>query len=389
MEKDIYTLLNEVSTDTSSYPEEELTEAQLQKFRTNIKKKVGKKRHGVVYSVLAAAACAAFVAAVMYLKPIEERMRASGVTGTNTLSAMLGVNQKLEEYVLYPDETKRIKDGAVTLNAVAVDEGRLVVYTTQIFEGEEKVPQYSEGSWGRNYNSLFETTDCYTSVIKEQEDSYRYDWEVVEGGALVQKLFVNGEEFICDVTADYRAIEDGVIQDIAKYHFPANSLEFPAEIRIELYKDAENAEPETFFEFELTEEMVIPNIKEVDVNKTLRLPDGKEVKVTRFVYNALGMWIYVEYDQDRANWMYKEIFLDGKKKEGYASAYFREIPISQTESVMIARETGSYNTIPLIDSLEFKVSVWYWREKEEKSEWITLEEELVIPLKSANGDGYE
>lgn len=379
MEKDIYTLLNEVSTDTSAYQEEELTEAELQKFRTNIQKKVGKKKRRIVYPVLAVAACAAVVVAAVYLRPMEEEMRASGAAGTNTLSAMLGVDRELEKYVLHPDETKRIDGGSVTLNTAAVDEGQLVVYTTQIFGGEEKVPRYSDGGWGRNYDSAFESTDCYTLAIEEVTEEK--SWDVVEGGALVQKLYINGEEFKCDVTGNYRASENGVIQDIAQYNFPVNSLEFPADVRIELYKNAKNSKPETAFEFELTEEMVVPNLKEVDVNQTLRLPDGQEIKVTKFVYNSLGMRIYAEYSEERWNADYKEITLIGKKKEGDASAWFRESPISKTESVMVPMDNSAYDVVPIMDSLEFNVDVLYWKHKEKKSEWIHLEDELVIPLR--------
>ena len=383
MKKDIYNLLNDVSTDTSAYPEETLTEAELQKYRANLRKRIGKRRHRGIYTVLAMAACAALVIGAICLRPMKEWLRASTNKKANTLSAMLGVEPEQEEYTMYLNETKRIDGGSISLNAVAVDEGQMVVYTTQTFEGEEKIPRYSDGNWGRNYKAAFETTGRNTSLFKRVPDGkkpYNFDWEVIEGGVLVQKLYVNGEEFRCDVTGENNASENGVLQDIAWYNFPEGALPFPADIRIEFYKDAGDPKPETSFTFTLTEEMLVPKMKEVEINQILRLPDGQEVKVTKFVYNALGTRIYAEYAEDRWDADYKVLCFQSEQKKGYPCTFYDEYPIAATQSVFKNDRYATCGQIPELKEWIFDVDVLYYNYKEKKTDIMRMEEKLVIPL---------
>lgn len=385
MKKNIYMLMNEVSTKTSAYPEIELTEAELQKYRMNLKNRLGKKRWKAVFATLAFAACAALMATLVYFKPIEQRMRASTGTVTYSLSAMLGVSSELEEHVLHIGETQRMDGLTVTLNTVAADDEQLIIYTTQVFEDTEKVPRLSTVSWGRGYDQGFEGTSSLLAVpVKSGTAEYpRYeDWLYTDDCVPIQRVWINGEELRCDVTGEGTALQKGVLQDVVQYNFPVSELVYPAEVRVEVYSDGSQKKPGAVFEFTLDEDSMISNEKDVQLNTTLQLPDGEELTVKRFTYNPLGMKIFAEY---KNNWNHFKddgwhFSLRSREAEGHTQ-YFMEYPLTDKEVVFIPMDSNMHEDVARFDEWELEAAIYRSVEGQEGPDREKLDDVIKIPLK--------
>lgn len=385
MKKNIYMLLNDVSTDTASYPDTKLTEAELQRYRQNLKKRMGNKRRKIVYTALALAACAALAVTLVYFRPMEQRMRASTSTVTYSLSAMLGISGGLEEQVLHISEIQRLQDLSVTLNTVAADEEQLVVYTTQVFDDAGKVPRLSMASWGRAYNDGFKETGSNLAVPVKTGTSERpqyKEWQYEDDCIPVQRVWINGEELKCDVTGEGTATQKGVIQDVARYNFPVSELTFPAEVKVEVYRDIKQEHPGAVFEFTLEEDMIIPNEKDIQMDTLLELPDGETLTIKRFTYNSLGMKIFAEY---KNTWRHLEedgwwIALRSREVNGHTE-FFEEYPISDKEVVFIPLTGNMLAEVGTFDEWELEAAVYKRVEGQEGPSREKLDTVVTIPLK--------
>lgn len=352
--KNIYMLLNEISTETSKYSNTDLSEAELKIYRTQIRKRFRKKRKRTVYAVLAFAACMALAVGMIFLRPVKQRMSASMRTGIYTMSSMRGVSSEMEDYALHIDKSREIAAGAVTLNSAAIDDGQIMIYSTYVLDQAKLAPRLSNGSWGRDYDGSFEETESWLFVPENRPTKMNpFYLEYVEGQAkpYVQKLFLNGEELICDVTAEVYASEDGILQDTAQYNFDTTKLEFPVQVRLEVYPAEELKRPEAEFEFLLEKEMVVPNEKDIKLNQTIELIDGNQIEITRFVYNAMGMRFYARYPDGKPE--YRPHYLESIEQEK-GIAVFHETMISDTESIFTAKGSMMYSAVKRLTQWEFK-----------------------------------
>ncbi len=353
--KNIYMLLNEISTDTSKYPDTDFSEEELNKYRMKIRKKFGKRRKRAIYAMVSLAACTALVAGALYFRPVQQRMSASMRTGIYTMSSMLGVSGDLEDYALHIDKSREIAAGAVTLNSVAVDDGQIMIYSTYVYDRPDLAPRLSTGNWGRDYDGSFEETASWLFVPEKRPTKMNpFNLEYVEDQAkpYVQKLFLNDEELICDVTAEVYASEDGILQDTAQYNFDTTKLEFPVQARLEVYPAEESERPEAEFEFILEKDMVVPNEKDIMLNQTIELIDGNQIEITRFVYNALGMRFYARYlGQEPEN---RPHYLESVEQENGIEV-FHETMVSDTESIFTAVRGGNmYSAVKRFTQWELK-----------------------------------
>lgn len=397
MKKNIYMLLNDVSTDTSGYPDTELDEAQMRKYRANLKKRIGKKRRNGVCAALAGAACVILAAGLVLSRPVKERMRASADKGKFSISSLVGVGAGLEQLSLHVDQTRRLSEGYVTLNTVAIDEGEILIYSTYVLDDAESAPRLSNGRWGRDYDSPFRSVLGYLCVpILRPTDMnpYYLDWEYEDEPIYVQKMFVNGKEVVCDITADMFADEKGVIQEAVQYNFHTDTLEYPAQVRLELYRysddlftnDAEKAAalpeigPEATFEFTLSQDMIIEYEKDVALSETVTLPDGQKLELTRFVYSAAGMRFYgkIEPEFDRSE--YPIITIQSVEQMG-VTGWFDMVPISDTEVIFTpGRSNSIYSLLPEFEEWEIEVAVYQKNKETDEYERKALNQKIQIPL---------
>lgn len=383
MKKNIYMLLNDVSTDTSGYPDTELTEAELKKYRENMRKKIGKKRRKVVYTAVAFAACLVLIATLIYFRPMQQQMRASTGSITNTLSAMLGVPNDLEEHVLHIEKAQRMEDMTVTLNTVAADEGELIVYTTQVFDDAEAIPRFSEGYWSREYDAQFDGTTSFLSIpvqtMAGENPGYR-NWNYEDRCIPVQRLYINGEERNCSVTGEGTVLQKGVMRDVARYNLPISDLTFPADVKIEIYRNAQQDQPGAVFEFTLEENMVIPDIKDVPLDYTVELPNGEQITITRFTYSVSGMKVFGTYKEGRSlEENAPRVLLSSKEVEGITQ-FFKEVFISEKESVFLPDGNVMYERVATLDKWELEVNAYYYSEDEGMVRRQRPDTVITIPL---------
>ncbi|XCP86743.1 DUF4179 domain-containing protein [Roseburia hominis] len=399
MKKNIYMLLNDVSTDTSGYSDTELDEAQLRKYRGNLRKQLGRKKRKRIYAALMAAACVMLVAGLMVLRPLKQRMRASAARGKFSISSLVGTSARLNQMALHIDKTLRIEDGYVTLNAAAIDDGHILIYSTYVFDDAEAVPRLSNGDWGRDYDSPFRCMSGILSVPVTDSmnmNPYHLDWDYKDEPVYVQRMFINGEEICCDITAETYADEKGVVQDCAQYNFHTDTLDYPAQVRIEVYRysqqlftsDAKKAEtlaeiePSAAFEFTFTKDMIVENEKDIPLNETIILPDGQELYITRFVYNAMGMRLYGRFPKK-----FDEEHLSGRiclesVEQMAKSDIFYMIQISDTEVFFTPVASNfMYSVVPKLKQWEFKVVVYQWNGDRTERDRIVLPDRFTIPLK--------
>ncbi len=379
--KNIYMLLNEISTDTSRYSDTEFSEADLQKYRTQIRKRFRKKRKRAAYAVLAFAACLVLAVGIMVSRPAKQRMSASMRTGIYTMCSMLGVSGDLEDYALHIDKSREIAAGAVTLNSVAMDDGQIMIYSTYVYDRSDLAPRLSTGSWGRAYDDSFEETVSWLSVPEKRPkkmNPFYLEYVDAQVQPYVQKLYLDGEELICDVTAEIYASEDGILQETVQYNFDTTKLEFPVQAKLEIYSAENTADPEAAFEFILEKDMVVPNIKDVSMEEAIELLDGKQLVITRFVYNAMGMRFYARYPEGVPTERVRHC-LESIEQE-YGFEIFHETMISDTESVFTTTSGTMYSAVRGMEQWEFKFVTWLPFAEDGQRQKVMSDRIITVPL---------
>lgn len=379
MKKDIFTLLNMVSTDVSAYEKKEVTEEELDRYKRSIKRRIGKKRSQRTCTILAVAACLLLVLTVAYFRPMQEKMRASSEKVTYSLSSMLGVPSGLEDHVLHVGESKRLGNATVRLNTVAADRGQLVVYTTVVYDDALTVPKYSYGQWERKYDEVFEETKGMVLLAEAQnkdDQSFEIQYTGREIKPFIQKIYLNEKELKCTVVSDLKANQGGVLQDVAHYNLAMEELMFPLRVRIEILEDVKQKVPEATFEVTLTEENVIADIKTVPLEQNVVLPNDDAITFSEFQYTPLGMRIYANHKTGRK----EETIQTTLRAQDYKGREqnFREIPLSENESVFAAEDNSMFLMVPNMEEWECDISVW--QEEEGKAKRYEMKDVLNIPL---------
>ncbi|MCI8579645.1 MAG: hypothetical protein HFH04_02675 [Dorea sp.] len=388
----IFSLLNDIPEKLSDYQTTPLTNEEMFKYREslrqNIKKTKSSRKKGTVlwrYISMGAAACLLITLTLFDLQPRSEQIRASSGTNHYSLSSMLGVSSELEDYAQHINENHSISGGSVTLNSAALDSGRFSIYSTYYYDEMQEIPRLTNGGWGRAYGSTFSDTEAilYKPEYRNSSSSpNNAEYVVSRQIPYIQRLFVNGEEMICETESDLYASANGVLQDTAAYFFSAKDIEFPARITVEIWKDPSQKAPETTFDFILKKENIVPDKKNIELHHTAVLPDGRTLTFKRFVYNTLGIWVEAEYEGTAS---------DGEK---YGSSYLQNT--DENDNFQILREhklnnnrllfspdyiTSLYSQIDAMELLEYSITMYHYDDSSDTARRIVLDEPLKIPLK--------
>lgn len=387
----IYTLLNDIPENISDYPNTELTQEEFFKYRKNLRQNIQKRKKSrkipiLRYISIGAAACVILTLIVFLfdLKSHQERIRASSGTNYYSLSSMLGVSSELEDYALHIDENHSISKGSISLNSAALDAGQISIYSTYYFNETQDVPRLSNGGWWRNYGNTFSDTQAVLfrpDLQKAHSNPYNANYTESNQIPYIQRLFINGKEVVCEAESSLYASANGVLQDTATYFLSTENISFPAHVTMEIWESAADKEPETMFEFVLTKDNIVPDKKNINLQHTAVLPDGRTVTFKRFVYNALGMRIEAEYkgtasDRDR----YGPVYLMHTDLNG-SSPSLIERSLSKNRLFFYPNYIFSlYSQIDTMSLLEFSIIMYHYEDGAESLKRITLEEPLKIPL---------
>lgn len=388
----IFTLLNDIPEKLSVYPETDLTKEELFRCRESLRQKMKKTKTApkAIPSpwryIAAGAAAAVLVTLLLFdLHPHGERSRASSGTNYYSLSSMLGVSSRLEDYVCHIDENHPIRDGSVTLNSAVLDYGQLKIHSTYYYNDIQKVPRLSNGGWGRDYDSTFSDTDAILFKPEYRKGATSpNNANYVDSGQIpyIQRLFINGEEIQCETQSDLYASANGVVQDTATYFFSAKDLEFPAHVTVEIWKDAGRKAPDTAYDFVLKKDNIVPDRKNAALHHKATLPDGRIVTFKRFVYNEMGMWIEAEYeDAPSGEDDYIRAYLSYTDADG-SFQFLREHQLDDHRLIFSPDDiTSLYSRIDTKEALNFSIVIYRRQEDADGARRIVLEEPLTVPLK--------
>lgn len=387
-ENKLFDMLNDVSTDFSDYPETELTRDELWKYRENLRDLLGGTSSGKTRRIYrftaAAAAFAALVFVFACLQPESNNFQASGHTNYFSLSSMLGVSSDLEDYALHIDENRPLKHGSVTLNSAVLDSARLSVSSTYYYEESHELPRLTNGGWDRNYDDTFDGTDA--ALFKpepwnSESGSYNPEYTESKERPYIQRLYIDGEEILCETESDLYASANGVLQDTASYYFDTKKISLPAHAALEIWKTPEDKCPETVFEFILTEKNLVPDTISVELDQNVTLPDGRTLRFKKFVHNLLGFYIEAEY---RGKVLYPEkkrpLYLECYDKTGIIQT-LRERELKGNTLIFSPDHIYTlYSKINSMDLLEFQIIAYVPGDTSNTIRRVRLEETVKVPL---------
>lgn len=388
-ENKLFDMLNDVSTDFSDYPETELTRDELWKYRENLRDLLdgtssGKSRRIYRFAAAGAAACAALVFVFACLQPESDNFQASGHTNYYSLSSMLGANSDLEDYTLHIDENRSLKRGSVTLNSAVLDGTRLSVSSTYYYEKIQELPRLTNGGWDRNYDDTFDGTDAVLfkpEPRSSESGSYNPEYTESKERPYIQRLYIDGEEILCETESDLYASANGVLQDTASYYFDTKKIRFPAHATLEIWKTPEDKNPETVFEFTLTEKNLVPDTISVKLDQNVTLPDGRTLHFKKFVHNTLGLYIEAEYSgKSLSPEKSRPLYLECYDKTGIIQT-LRERNLEGNTLIFSPDHINTlYSKINSMDLLEFQIIAYVPGDTSNTSKRLRLEETVKVPL---------
>lgn len=385
-ENTLYSMLNDISTDFSDYPETPLTRDEHWKYRENLLESLGKassKKKQRIRRLAAAgcAACIAIISILLCLQPEDDNLRASGETNHYSLSSMLGVSSQVEDYALHIDENQTLENASVTLNSVAVSGSQLSVYSTYYYEETQEIPRLSNGGWQRDLDDSFAATSAclFKPVFPKNTDgpcTANFNYVDSKEVPYIQRLFLNGKEILCTAESELYASANGVLQDTASYFFDTKTVDFPARTVLEIWKEPQDKAPEAVFEFTLTKKNLVPDKIDVELNQSVLLPDGRIIHFKRFVYNSLTLQVEAEFDGTKNdNKKYGPVYLNCYDKTGILQI-LRERELEGKRLIFSMNHINVlYSKIESMDVLEFEIILY-----DGIGSRICLDEALTIPL---------
>lgn len=388
-ENKLFDILNDVSTDFSDYPGTTLTKDELWKYRENLRDSLAdasakKTWRNFRLTAAGAAACAVLVFIFVCLQPEDDNLRASGHTNYYSLSSMLGVNSRLEDYTLHIDENRSLKDGSVTLNSVVLDGIHLSVSSTYYYEKTKELPRLTNGGWGRDYDDVFADTGAvlFKPVPRNSKSgSYNPEYTESKETPYIQRLYIEGEEILCETESDLYASANGVLQDTASYYLDTGKISLPANAVLEIWKNPEDKCPETVFEFTLTEKNLVPDTTNVKLDQKVTLPDGRTLHFKKFVYNIHGLYIEAEYS---GTVLYPEkkrpVYLECYDKTGIIQILWERELKGNTLVFTPYTINQLYSKIDSMDLLEFQIVTYVSEETDSSGKRLRLDETVKVPL---------
>lgn len=294
MNKSVYDMLNEMDNQPGTGVSFEADPAEVRGWMKEFgkqKRRAGGKRAGAGDKYKSAphrwgkyAAAAALLGLVAVaggvFTPAGQFVYAGVKTVTYDLSELLGISKDLEPYRTVVGKSVSDNGYTVTLNDVVLDEGRLYISNTVT------VPERMESD-----EALMDYTESVTVFIN---------------GRMVS-LAASGGSGRAD---DYNIVSDWTVEvpdvDTAK--------ELDMEIRYSVNGDDVGA-----FEFTASGEELALDTLTIPLDETVTLPDGSEVRFTRYTSNAMGQNIY--FEKTSADYSY-DLRLEGEDDLGNPVAFF-------------------------------------------------------------------
>ncbi len=372
MKKNIYLLLNEISTDNGNYSDAVLTEAELNRQRKYLRKYFVKRRK--MHMAFAVAVFALF--SVFFLSAaFKDRSEAAREYILLHTSTLLGLDRSMEEYASKPKMKHTFDDITIIADSIVMGENEIVVSITESYPPKYNVTRNMERLWSSSFSIPFEETYCGKYI--SPSPSYQYETHP-DIPAITSRLYVNGTEILGNVKGYSVGIEDGIIQSVHTFISDTTNITFPADVRLELYNDVTES-PKWTFTLSLTKDNVVPLTKDIPLNQTITTPRGHDITFTRYTDSALGAKIYATFSEERLdNDGFAYLSCDSKDTY-YTLIGFSENVISPTESVFTLGK-NMYMVLHELDSLSLYLGTLAPDGDERRLKTVT-DNPLIIPLK--------
>lgn len=241
-------------------------------------RKSASRRWGI-YTAAAAALAFVIVAGGVFT-PAGQFVYAGVKAVTYDLSELLGISKDLDPYRTVVGQSVSDHGFTVTLNDVVLDEGRLyisdAVTVPERLESDESLMDYAE------------------------------DVTVFINGRMVSMAASGGSRR----ADDYNIVSDWTIE--------VPDVDTEQELDMEIQYSV-NGDKVGSFEFTASGEELALDTLTVPLDETVTLPDGTEVRLTRYTSNAMGQNIYFEKNSGKYSY---DLRLEGEDNLGNPVAFF-------------------------------------------------------------------
>ena len=274
MEKNIYTLLNEIETDMDRYKREDLSEFEKKRLKVYTGK-LRKKKHRV-RKTAAAAACAAVVLGAVGITMFSDQVYAQIKAVSYDIASFLGIKKDLDPYKTVVSKSVTKEGLTVTLNEVILDKDELVISVTQTSE------------------------DGYPTEKSQAEAS------------LDAFLYINGREASGSASGGARKISEDTIESVINCDVKNLNMDEKYDIELKFYRQGD-FDTAWEFAFSTSGEELAAHTREIPLDDSFELPDGSTISLNTYTSNDMGQKIYFSSDRKRIEY---DIMLKGEDNLG-------------------------------------------------------------------------
>ncbi|WP_312648462.1 DUF4179 domain-containing protein [Aminipila sp.] len=285
--KDIYSLLNDVETNISSYAVEELTDGEKRKMLKKINQILGNDKGSTTKrrNYAAIAACAATIILIAGTINFNDAVYATAKNIAWQIGDFLGVGKDLQDYTTVIGTEKTDKGYTIKLNEIILDENQLIV----------------------------------SSAVRSQE-------KLSVGGLMpFAEVYVNGKKVSVAAGGGSKFIDDYTEESVLDYEL--EGIDTNGRLDIELIytgilKDNKETRGKWGFHFEADGAKLAMDTTRIALNNSFPLPNGSKLVLTEYTSNDLGQKIYykVEDWEYEKNPMY-DLKLEGQDSQGSTIAF--------------------------------------------------------------------
>lgn len=292
--KHIYTLLNEITTNLSSYQKEPLTDSEKAKLLAFTKQISGRPNQTLVsekrpYNIFAKrrrmslAACAAFFIILLGSTVFQNQAQAAMRTLSLQIGYFLGIDRNLEDYTTVIHSSYTNKGYTITLNEVILNQNQLVVSSTI----------HSENPLEMSHASA--------------------------------EVYMNGKPVSIAAGGGSRQVDEHTVESVISYELEkfdsSRLLDFDI-IYTEIGIDEGSITGTWKFSFSAAGDKLKKDTVTIPIQADFTLPDGMNIRLKEYTANSLGERIYFEYEGDTPlNYDLQIMVTDdfGKETEFYLS----------------------------------------------------------------------
>lgn len=274
MNKDIYTLLNEIDSQADAQTFETADPVEIkrwkQAFRTrkngaHVSENSAHTQSAHHWGRYAAAAAAAFVL-VLSAGPAGQIVYAQAKAIVYSLSDLLGIKKDLSPYRTVVGQSITKNGTTITLNDVILDHETLLV--------------------------SYSTTAPEALTSPDLESNYMGDCDV----------YLNGKQISIGASGSSWKEDDYTLISCLELEIPNIDVSKSMDIELNFFLTLDHT-PVGSFAFSASGETLMAETRSVALNKTYLLPDQTELTFTRYTSNSLGQRIYFETARDRCDYL--------------------------------------------------------------------------------------